>query len=109
MAKEVFGKIVAEIQSIIFDASPDAKERAMYGGLVYESNCGEKKRLFCGIFVRKEYVSLELDGGPALVDPSRILEGEGKTRRHIKLFAVEDIKKKKVKAFIKQALKLQSS
>ena len=55
----------------------------MYGGLVYTRSASQSKSLFCGIFARKDYVTIERDGGPNLLDPKGILEGEGKTRRHV--------------------------
>lgn len=96
-------KIIAELQGLIIKIAPKSVSKVMYGGMVYARSVSQSKSLFCGIFVRKDYVTLELDGGPNLIDPKGILEGEGKTRRHIKLHSLSEVKEKEVKVFIKQA------
>ncbi|MFZ3031746.1 MAG: DUF1801 domain-containing protein [Candidatus Moraniibacteriota bacterium] len=95
--------IVTELQRIVTEIAPKSVNKVMYGGMVYARSATQSKSLFCGIFVRKDYVTLELDGGPNLLDPAGVLEGVGKTRRHLKLHNFADIKEKKVKVFIKQA------
>lgn len=52
----------------------------MYGGIVFVLETP-----FCGIFVRKQYITLELSGGPEMGDPENLLEGSGKQRRHLKI------------------------
>ena len=96
-------KIITELQKIVTKIAPKSVAKGMYGGIVYVRSAAQSKSLFCGIFARKDYVTLELEGGPNLIDPEGILEGEGKTRKHIKLHSLGEIKKKEVKVFIKQA------
>ena len=56
-----------------------------------------------GIYSYTDHVSLELTQGRLLDDPDNVLEGAGKTRRHIKLRALEDIANKGCKHFIVSA------
>lgn len=101
-------KILAEVQKIITSTAPDAKEKTMYGGLVYELDDTKPKRLFCGIFVRKNYITIEFDRGTELKDKKKLLEGSGKNRRHVTVCTVDEIKTKQVKDFIKQSFRLTS-
>jgi hypothetical protein len=98
--------ITEKVRAIITAVAPDAIEKSMYGGTVYELADSSSKRLLCGIFVRKGYVTLELDGGPRLVDDDGVLEGEGKTRRHIKLIRIADVDDKHVRSYIEQSFRL---
>jgi len=99
-------KIVEKIQEIILEISPDANEKSMYGGFVYELDFLKPKRLFCGIFVRKDYVTIEFDRGTELKDTADILEGSGKNRRHLTIRSLSEIQSKKVKHFFKQSYAL---
>ena len=60
-------------------------------------------RLICGIFVRKNHISIEFSMGNEIQDADGFLEGSGKYRRHIKLFELKDMKNKKVKYYFKQS------
>ena len=96
------GETVISLRKLVLEIAPSAKEEIKYGGLVFVSD----KRLFCGIFVRKNHISVEFDRGAELQDPDDFLEGSGKNRRHIKILQQEDIKNKKVEYYIKQSYKL---
>ncbi len=96
------GKIVISLRKLILDIALTAKEEIKYGGLVFVIG----KRLFCGIFVRKNHISVEFDRGVEMQDPDNFLEGIGKYRRHLKLAQQEDIKNKKLEYYVKQSYKL---
>ena len=96
------GETVISLRKLVLEIAPSAKEEIKYGGLVFVSD----KRLFCGIFIRKNHISVEFDRGSEMQDPNNFLEGSGKNRRHLKIFQQEDIKNKKVEDYIKQSFKL---
>lgn len=96
------GQIVISLRKLVSKIAPSAKEEIKYGGLVFVSD----KRLFCGIFIRKNHISVEFDRGAELQDPDDFLEGSGKKKRHLKIFQQEDIKNKKVEYYIKQSYNL---
>ena len=96
------GEIVISLRKLVSKIAPNAKEEIKYGGLVFVSD----KRLFCGIFIRKNHISIEFDKGAELSDPDDFLEGSGKYRRHIKILQQEDIKNKKVEYYIKESYKI---
>jgi hypothetical protein len=99
-------EIVGFVREIVVGVAPDANEKAMYGGIVFELGHLTPKRLFCGAFVRKEYVTVEFDRGVELRDPKGFLEGIGKYRRHIKVRAMSDVQAKDLEGFINQSFRL---
>ena len=78
---------------------PNAEEEIKYGGLLFIID----KRLFCGIFIRKNHISIEFERGAEMRDLANFLEGSGTNRRHLKTFQQEDIKSKKVEYYIRQS------
>jgi len=99
-------EIVGSVREIVANVAPEAVEKVMYGGVVFELEDLTPKRLFCGAFVRKEYVTVEFDRGVELEDPKGFLEGAGRFRRHLKLYQLEDVQRKNLEWFIKQSLEL---
>ena len=92
--------ILIEIRQIIFNFFPKTDERIMYGGIVFFLN----DEMFSGLFLNKKHITLEFSIGFLMEDPNRILEGKGKYRRHLKILTKEDILKKGVSFFVKQAV-----
>ena len=88
------------MREIIFNTYPKIEERIMYGGIMFSLNNED----FCGLFVRKNHISLEFSKGYAMKDPAKLLEGTGKFRRHLKIRTIEDIRNKDVIFFVKQAI-----
>ncbi len=93
------GKLLLALQKIILKICPDAEEGIKYGGLVFNRN----EELICGVFIYKKHISLEFSFGNKFVDPSGLLEGGGKHRRHLKIVNIKDIDNKDVAFFVSQA------
>lgn len=102
-ALSIAEQITEEIDAIIRDVCPSAGRRSMYGGIVFEKEQGNHKTMVCGHFIYKKHVSLEFSNGFELSDHQKVLEGNGKYRRHIKLFGPADINDKHVRSMIVQA------
>ncbi len=96
------GEILVSLRELLLKIAPNAKEEIKYGGLVFLSG----KRLFCGIFIRKNHISIEFDRGAEMQDPDNSLEGGGTNRRHLKIFQKEDIESKKAEYYIGQSFTL---
>ncbi len=96
------GKMVISLRKLILKIAPKIKEEIKYGGLVFV----EDKRLFCGIFVRINHISIEFDRGIEFQDADNFLEGSGKLRRHLKIYQQKDIKNNKVAYYVKQSFQL---
>ena len=60
----------------------------------------------CGFMTGKEHVTFIFLRGAALADPEGLLEGTGKSVRHVKVRAVEDLKRPALKKLIVEAAKL---
>ena len=60
----------------------------------------------CGFMTGKEHVTFIFLRGAALPDPEGLLEGTGKSVRHVKVRTVEDVKRPALKKLILEAAKL---
>jgi len=65
------GKIIRVLRKSALKIAPDAEEKIMYGGIIFTI----PNRMFCGLFLRKNHVSVEFDYGSLLHDPDNNLEG----------------------------------
>jgi hypothetical protein len=62
------------------------------------------KDMFCYIATNAGHINLGFPRGSALPDPNRVLEGEGKTMRHIKLRSLRDVERPFVRRYIQTAM-----
>ena len=60
----------------------------------------------CGYMAQKGHVTLILYRGTELEDPQRLLEGTGKSLRHVKLRSLADVNKPAVEKLLAEAAKL---
>lgn len=97
------GENLVSLRKTIQNIRPDAQEEIKYGGLVFNVEA----KLICGIFIRKKHISLEFSFGMMMSDPDKFLEGNGKYRRHLKIFDKKDIKNRKVESYVSQAFALK--
>ena len=97
------GATLNSLREIILKICPDAQEEIKYGGLVFNVDT----ELICGIFLRKKHISLEFSFGVLMSDPDKYLEGNGKYRRHLKIFNIRDIKDKEIKYFVGQSFDIK--
>ncbi len=97
------GKIIGSLRKTVLSIAPDSVEKVMYGGIIFTI----PNRMFCGLFLRKNHVSVEFDLGYLLKDTEKYLEGSGKYRRHLKIFNKKDIEIKKTEGFISQSFKIK--
>lgn len=94
-------RIVRAARAVIRGVAPNASEKVMYGGIMVSD--GEA---FCGVFAYKQHVSVEFGQGAEMDDPRGVLEGKGKYRRHIKFHDPEEVEKKDLPAYVRQAHEL---
>ncbi|MGJ8664474.1 MAG: DUF1801 domain-containing protein [Marinicella sp.] len=97
---------VKYLHELILQVNPEVVEDIKYGGLVF-SLTGQSK-LFCGIFVYRNHISIEFGSGSLFSDPEGLLEGKGQFRRHIKIVNAKDVAAKNVQGFIEQGIKFSS-
>ena len=92
--------ILNAIREIVFENYHATDERMMYGGIMFSLDTDD----FGGLFVRKKHISVEFIKGFLMKDPNKLLEGNGKYRRHLKIKSIDDIQNMNVEYFIKQAI-----
>lgn len=87
-------KLVQSLRKVILGLE-GISEEVKYGGILFAAG-----KPFCGIFSYANHVSLEFSAGAALPDKHKVLEGDGKLRRHIKLATIQDIESKHVRDYL---------
>ncbi len=92
--------LVQSLREDVLGLDDSISEELKYGGILFAAD-----KPFCGIFSYSKHVSLEFGEGASLPDKHKVLEGEGKLRRHIKLLSQEDIAAKHVREYLVLALK----
>jgi hypothetical protein len=96
-------QLVQSLREIVLSLAPSISEEVKYGGILFSAG-----QPFCGVFSYAKHVSLEFGAGASLADRYKVLEGEGKLRRHIKLSSAQDISGKHVREYLALALKASS-
>ena len=94
------------LREIILEEAPDASESIyqVYTVAIWFGFSGKMKDMFCYITANAGHVNLGFPRGAALADPNRVLEGEGKTMRHIKFAALRDLERPFVRRYIQAAM-----
>lgn len=90
--------LMAEIYPGVTEVSWEKQRNSGYG-------VGPKKmsEQFCYIAPQKKHVNLGFYYGADLSDPTGLLEGSGKSLRHVKIHSVADAKNPNLKKIVKQA------
>ena len=93
-------KLVQGVRKEVLGLDKSISEEIKYGGILFAGG-----KAFCGIFSYAKHISLEFSEGASLPDKHKVLEGEGKFRRHIKLLSIDDIAAKHVRDYLALAFK----
>jgi hypothetical protein len=94
-------ELIQALRRIILGLNSTISEEVKYGGILFSI-----EKPFCGIFSYAKHASLEFGAGASFPDKFKVLEGEGKLRRHIKLSSEHDISGKHVREYLLLALKM---
>jgi len=94
------GAILAGLRRLVWEAAPDATS-ALKWGMPFYTVGGET---MCAIAAFKSHVNLILPGPPGTyADPDRLLEGDGKTGRHLKLRSPDELPVTAVREWLRVA------
>lgn len=95
--------ILDALRAIIEENAPDAQSAIKWGNPFYSIN----GVMTCAMSSHKAHVNLML-AGPAgtFTDPDGLLEGEGKTGKHISFHDAKEIPKAKVRGWVREAADL---
>ena len=97
-------KTVHALIELVREACPGADETVQLGWKsVSYSRGGVMKGSICSIGPHKDRVNLQFLQGTSLEDPGGLLEGTGKTMRHVKVRSVEEMDPKALSALVRQA------
>lgn len=100
-------EIAEALRTLIADVFPGVTEVAWEQQRVIGYGVGPKKmsEQFCYIAPQKNHVNLGFYYGADLEDPSGLLEGTGKSLRHVKIRSKNDVAKPAVRKLLQQASK----
>jgi hypothetical protein len=99
-------ELALALREIILEEAPDASESIyqVYTVAIWFGFTGKMKDMFCYITTHAKHVNLGFPRGATLPDPNRVLEGEGKTMRHIKFASERDLDRPFVRRYIQAAI-----
>jgi hypothetical protein len=93
--------ILDALRALIRESAPDA-EAALKWGMPFFNVGGE---MVCALGSHKSHVNLILPGPPGTyADPKGLLVGSGKTGRHLKLIALDQLPRAQVRAWLRIAV-----
>ena len=94
------------LREIILEEAPNASESIyqVYTVAIWFGFSGTMKDMFCYITTNAKHVNLGFPRGAELADPNRVLEGEGKTMRHIKFASERELERPFVRRYIQAAI-----
>jgi hypothetical protein len=95
--------ILDALRALVEEAAPDATASLKWGMPFYTVG-GET---LCALAGFKSHVNLILPGAPGTYeDPGGLLEGEGRTGKHLKLRALEELPRGAVRGWLRTAARL---
>ena len=87
-----FDEDIAELTKSLCDFvkhhCPDAEEKIQLGWKVVTYECNT---VFCAVAPHRQWINLQFHHGAHLKDSLGMLEGAGKSMRHVKIRSLEDI------------------
>ena len=103
--------IALALREIILEEAPDSSESIyqVYTVAIWFGFSGKMKDMFCYIAANAGHVNLGFPRGASLPDPRRVLEGAGKTMRHIKFASLRETEQPFVRRYIQAAMEQAAS
>ena len=85
-------EIILELRNVIAEAAPQASEVIQWGGLSYydAGRGGTVSASICQIGIERDHVRLGFVHGAFLPDPMKLLQGERKYKRFVKITSYKD-------------------
>jgi hypothetical protein len=99
------------LREIILEEAPGASESVyrVYTVAIWFGFSGKMKDMFCYLTTHTKHINLGFPRGAALPDPNRVLQGEGKTMRHIKFMSMSELERPFVRRYIQAAIEQVST
>lgn len=99
---EAVAKLAKQTNKCVLDNAPDVEAKVQSGWKVITYSYG---KAFCAVAPHKNWVNLQFYAGVELKDPGGLLEGSGKSMRHVKIRSSKALNKH-VKSLIQEAVSL---
>ena len=101
--------IARALRKVILELDADAVETVRLGDNAATYGVGPRKMLdgYAYVMPLREYVNLGFYQGAQLADPAGLLEGTGKSLRHVKIRSTKDAGSPAVRALLVAALALR--
>ena len=93
------------VRALLKKLCPSAEEELKRG---WKTVSYRRAKAFCAIAPHAKWVNLQFFDGAGLSDPEEMLEGSGKSMRHVKLTSKKDVTRKKQGGLILAAEKRAS-
>ena len=93
-------EIAHGLRALVLRLVPDSEEKVLRA---WKTVAYGRSKKFCAISPHKSWVNLQFHSGSNLLDPSDLLEGTGKSMRHVKVAALSDIKRRGFAKLIREA------
>ncbi|BDG01473.1 DUF1801 domain-containing protein [Anaeromyxobacter oryzae] len=95
--------ILDALRKLVDETAPDATASLKWGMPFFSI----EREMMCALAGFRSHVNLILAGPPgAFADPEGLLEGEGKTGRHLKLRALDELPREAVRGWLRAAAKV---
>ena len=95
--------ILDQLRKLVDEAAPDATSSLKWGMPFYSVG----GHMMCALAGFKAHVNLILSGPPGtFADPDGILQGDGKTGRHLKLRSLDELPRAAVRGWLRTAAEL---
>jgi hypothetical protein len=107
---EAYDRPIADLalalREIILEEVPDASESIyrVYTVAIWFGFSGKMRDMFCYIATNARHINLGFPRGSTIPDPNRVLEGDGKTMRHIKFASQHDLERSFVRRYIRASI-----
>ena len=88
------------VRALIVRCVPDADEKVLRA---WKTIAYGRAAKFCAISPHAEWVNLQFHQGARLPDPDGLLEGTGKSMRHVKLRSPGDVRRKALATLVREA------
>ncbi len=97
-------EVARALREFILEAAPELGEVVKWG-----TPCYVGRKLVCSIATHSDHTNLEFYHGTSLPDPKRLLEGTGKSLRHVKLRAADDVKPALLTPLLREAVEIDAA
>jgi hypothetical protein len=95
--------IVSALRELMAECAPQAQEVLLYGSPAWKGN-----KALAVVSPSKTHITFAFDRGAEFEDAYGLLAGVGKRTRHVKIKALETMNQDALRAYIAQAVRLDS-